>query len=91
VLGEEAFVLRFFADDAADDRLLVVNLGRDLPLATVAEPLLAPPEAHRWEIRWASEHPRYGGCGMPALAGDESWRLAGHTAVVLRPTQRTSG
>ncbi len=91
VLGDEAFVLRFFADDDADDRLLIVNLGRDLPLATVAEPLLAPPEAHRWEIRWASEHPRYGGCGMPALAEDESWRLAGHTAVVLRPTPRTSG
>jgi maltooligosyltrehalose trehalohydrolase len=90
VLGAEAFVLRFFAEAAADDRLLVVNLGRDLPLATVAEPLLAPPEDHRWEVRWASEHPRYGGCGMPALAGDESWRLAGQSAVVLRPTRRTA-
>jgi hypothetical protein len=27
---------------------------------------------------------------MPALAGDESWRLAGHTAVVLRPTPRAA-
>jgi maltooligosyltrehalose trehalohydrolase len=90
VLAEDAFVLRFFADDAADDRLLVVNLGRDVPMATVAEPLLAPPEQHRWEVRWASEHPRYGGCGIPALAGDESWRLAGHTAVVLRPTPRAA-
>jgi maltooligosyltrehalose trehalohydrolase len=90
VLGPEAFVLRFFGERSDEDRLLVVNLGRDLPLATVAEPLLAPPQGHRWEVRWTSEHPRYGGCGLPALAVDESWRLAGHTAVVLRPTSRAA-
>ena len=32
VLGAEAFVLRFFGDERADDRLLLVNLGRDLHL-----------------------------------------------------------
>ena len=31
VLGPEAFLLRFF-DASGDDRLLVVNLGRDLHL-----------------------------------------------------------
>ncbi len=90
VLGPEAFVLRFFGERSEEERLLVVNLGRDLPLATVAEPLLAPPQGHRWEVRWTSEHPRYGGCGLPALAVDESWRLAGHAAVVLRPTSRAA-
>jgi hypothetical protein len=42
VLGPEAFVLRFFGGTDRD-RLLVVNFGRDLHLAPVAEPLLAPP------------------------------------------------
>ena len=44
VLGTEALVLRFFgAGLDPEDRLLCVNLGRDLDLAGVAEPLLAPP------------------------------------------------
>lgn len=43
VLSASAFVLRFFADDDRD-RLLVVNLGRDLHLHPAPEPLLAPPE-----------------------------------------------
>ena len=30
------------------DRLLIVNLGRDLRFASVAEPLLAPPAGQRW-------------------------------------------
>jgi maltooligosyltrehalose trehalohydrolase len=90
VLGPEAFVLRFFGERSEEDRLLVVNLGRDLPLATVAEPLLASPQGHRWEVRWTSEHPRYGGCGLPPLAVDESWRLIGHTSVILRPTSRAA-
>jgi hypothetical protein len=43
VLGDEAFVLRFFGRDG-DDRLLLVNLGRDLRLDPVPELLLAPLE-----------------------------------------------
>src|SRR5260221_5131058 len=39
-LGEHAWLLRLFAEGA--DRLLVVNLGRDLTLAPMPEPLLAP-------------------------------------------------
>ena len=42
VLAPEAFVLRFFGTHH-DDRLLVVNLGRDLHLNPAPEPLLAPP------------------------------------------------
>ena len=38
VLGDEAFALRFFADDESLDRLLVVNFGRDLPLARAPNP-----------------------------------------------------
>src|SRR5262249_19677928 len=44
VLGLHAFVLRFFDSRGGDDRLLLVNIGNDLPLSPVPEPLLAEPE-----------------------------------------------
>jgi maltooligosyltrehalose trehalohydrolase len=64
VLAPHAFVLRFFATDGAD-RLLIVNLGRDLHYNPAPEPLLAPPEGQTWGIHWSSEDPRYGGQGTP--------------------------
>jgi maltooligosyltrehalose trehalohydrolase len=63
VLGSEAFLLRF------DDRLLIVNLGRDLLLHSPNEPLLAPPPGRRWQLLWSSESPQYGGSGTPPLEG----------------------
>ena len=89
VLGPEAFVLRFFGE-ADDDRLLVVNLGADLPLDVMPEPLLAPPEAARWAIAWSSSHPRYGGCGAAPFDPDGPWRLPAQAALVLRPAPRSS-
>jgi maltooligosyltrehalose trehalohydrolase len=84
VLAAEAFLIRFF-NEKNGDRLLLVNLGADLHLQTAPEPLLAPPEAQRWEILWSSEHPRYGGSGTAALETDAGWRIPGHAAVVLLP------
>ena len=84
VLGAEAFVLRFFAPDD-DDRLLVVNLGRDLHAWPSPEPLLAPPAGTRWAALWSSEDPRYGGPGASDLETREGWRIPGHAASVLRP------
>jgi maltooligosyltrehalose trehalohydrolase len=84
VLAEEAFVIRFFAaDDEASDRLLIVNLGRDVVLSPAPEPLLAPPPGGAWKALWSSEDPKYGGCGTPPLAADSAWRLPGHAAVLL--------
>ncbi|MFC5305878.1 malto-oligosyltrehalose trehalohydrolase [Azospirillum picis] len=94
VLGEEAFVLRFFGEggdgDHPGDRLLLVNLGRDLPLPALPEPLLAPrPDADgggAWTVLWSSEEPVYGGCGTaPVEQPDGTWRLPGHAALVLGP------
>jgi maltooligosyltrehalose trehalohydrolase len=87
VLAAEAFVVRFFGDKAGD-RLLVVNLGRDLDLTHAPEPLLAPPEGRRWEVLWTSEDPRYGGHGAALFDADENWRLPGHAAAVLIPKAR---
>jgi maltooligosyltrehalose trehalohydrolase len=84
VLGSEAFALRFFAEaPAIGDRLLLVNLGRDLHLDVVPEPLLAPPENMSWSLLWSSEAPPYGGCGTPPVETEAGWRLPGHAAVVL--------
>jgi maltooligosyltrehalose trehalohydrolase len=83
VLGSEAFVLRYFG--GGQDRLLVVNLGRDLRLDPAPEPLLAPPEGASWAVLWSSEDLRYGGLGTPPLESPENWRLPGQAAVLLAP------
>jgi maltooligosyltrehalose trehalohydrolase len=84
VLAAHAFVLRFFAEDGAD-RLLLVNLGRDVHLDPAPEPLLAPPEGKPWSLLWSSEDIRYGGCGTPAIETDENWCIPGESAVALAP------
>jgi maltooligosyltrehalose trehalohydrolase len=88
VLGAEAFVVRLFGE-AGHDRLLVVNLGPDLRLDVLPEPLLAPPDDARWELAWSSEHPRYGGGGVAAFDSDGPWRVPAQSALVLRPAPRT--
>ncbi len=97
VLTTRCFALRYFGPDM-DDRLLIVNLGCDLHLASVPEPLLAPPSLprspsgtnascvnRRWKTLWSSEDPRYGGFGTPDLDTDDEWRIPGESAVVLAP------
>jgi maltooligosyltrehalose trehalohydrolase len=91
VLGEHVFALRYFGQAAGrpgDDRLLILNLDADLHLTVAPEPLLAPPAGKRWELAWSSEFPRYGGTGaVPLESPDESWRIPGRTASVLRPRE----
>jgi maltooligosyltrehalose trehalohydrolase len=71
------------------DRLLLINLGRDLDLTPVPEPLLAPLTGQRWEVLWSSEDPRYGGSGAPPPEDEEGcWRVAGQSATVLRLVSR---
>jgi maltooligosyltrehalose trehalohydrolase len=84
VLSHDAFVLRYFAG-GTDERLVLVNLGRDLLFAPAPEPLLGPPAGMRWMIRWSSEHPRYGGGGTPPVETEEGWRIPGASAIVLAP------
>ena len=90
VLGAEALVLRFFGPrgteiDGVDDRLLLVNLGRDLKAQIVPEPLLAPPVGCIWETAFSTEDARYGGGGTGPVETDTGWHIPGHAAVVLRP------
>lgn len=84
VLSPDAFVLRFFGPGGHhDDRLLLVNLGRDLPLRVAPEPLLAPPAGLGWEAIWSSEDPSYDGGGTPPVVTGDGIRIPGEAAVVL--------
>jgi maltooligosyltrehalose trehalohydrolase len=82
VLGPETLVLRFFSLGEGD-RLLLANLGADLFLRHVSEPLLANMEGCVWDLIWSSESPRYGGNGTPPLQTEQGWRIPGHATVVF--------
>jgi maltooligosyltrehalose trehalohydrolase len=84
VLAGEAFVLRFFDSLGEEDRLLLVNLGRDLQPAIMPEPLLAPPAGCGWKLLWSSEAPRYGGRGAIEAETTEGWTLPAESAVALK-------
>lgn len=82
VLSDRAFVLRYFSE-MHGDRLMLVNLGIDLHLDPIPEPLLAPMAGGSWRVVFSSEDPRYGGTGTVAPDTHENWRVAGHSAIVL--------
>ena len=83
VLGNDAWVLRYSGDHGSGDLLLIVNLGVDQRQGTIAEPLLAPVDERGWRLRWSSEHPDYGGTGIPEPVTDGVWQIPGHAAIVL--------
>jgi maltooligosyltrehalose trehalohydrolase len=83
VLASDCFLLRYFGEP--DDRLLIINLGRDLHLDPAPEPLLAPPAGKQWSLVWSSEAVAYGGSGTAELDTEENWRIPAHSAVVLAP------
>ncbi|HTJ23683.1 MAG TPA: malto-oligosyltrehalose trehalohydrolase [Gemmatimonadaceae bacterium] len=87
VLNEHAFVVRYFGQTSADDRLLLVNLGPRAHLDPMAEPLLAPGCSGRhWAVALSSESPTYGGWGTPAVdTVDDGWWLPAECSVFLRP------
>jgi maltooligosyltrehalose trehalohydrolase len=90
VLSPEAFVLRFFSPDYTEDRLLVVNLGRDLLLNPSPEPLLGPPPDKRWNILWSSEAVKYLGNGTAPVDSELNWIIPAQCALVLLPLPLSS-
>ena len=83
-LGEHAFVLRWF-DDVHGDRLLVVNLDRQINEVALAEPLLAPQLGCDWVLVWTSNALDYGGTGgIAPLDPDGRWNLSANYAALLR-------
>jgi maltooligosyltrehalose trehalohydrolase len=84
VLGPDALVLRYFGGDDGD-RLVVVNLGRQMEGDPAPEPLLAPPDGGSWRECFNSEDVRYGGAGAPPLNLERGFGLPAECALVLAP------
>jgi maltooligosyltrehalose trehalohydrolase len=82
VLADEAFALRYF-NGGGEDRLIIVNFGRQLGLSPAPEPLLAPPYEREWVLIWSSEDIAYGGEGTLPTEPASGWRIPGHAALVF--------
>jgi maltooligosyltrehalose trehalohydrolase len=90
VIGERAFVLRYFGA-AGDDRLLVVNFDGRLHADPFAEPLVVAPGCAPWRTLFSTESPQYGGWGSPPLeTTDDGWWIPAESAVLLAPTDATT-
>lgn len=88
-LSESSFVLRYLTG-TGEDRLLVVNLGNDMPMFPAAEPLVAPPRGREWAVEWSSESIAYGGSGSPRFRPDITWTIPARTSVLYCPVQTKS-
>ena len=86
VLNDEAFALRVFGQEAGD-RLIVVNLGRQLHWKTISDPLFAPPEAASWQKLWSSNDAAYGGEGTPPLESERGIDIPAECTIVLAPSE----
>lgn len=82
VLGPEAFLLRYFLDDDGD-RILLVNLGRELRLSTIPQPLLGCVDDQAWQVLVSTENPAYGGSGVGPLETDQGWQIPAESALFL--------
>ena len=89
ILTPEALLMRYFADRPEDNRLLLVNLGHDLPVRSIPDPLSAPPPGLEWHQIWSSEDPVYGGYGRREVDLAERFTLPGEAAILfgLRPAR----
>jgi len=88
ILGRDAFMLRYFSDQDGD-RALIINLGSDLVLEPISEPLMAPPVESDWESLWSSEAAEYGGQGAAQPAGPDQWFIPGESALLFRALKQT--
>lgn len=86
VIGDHAFVLRFFAP--GEDRLLLVNLGIDTFIAAAPEPLLAPLPGMDWRVLWSSEDPGYGGSGGLSEESADGWSTIGKSTCFFAGSSR---
>ena len=80
VISAEVLALRY------EQRLIIVNLGAEIRMEIIPEPLLAPPLDRRWELRWSSDSPEYGGPGIIPIETKGTWIVPAHAAIVMNPT-----
>jgi maltooligosyltrehalose trehalohydrolase len=82
ILTLHSFILRWF-DAEHGDRLLLINLGAELPSRPHPEPLLASPLGKQWSMLWSSEHPDYGGSGAINPLSATGWHVPAESAVLF--------
>jgi len=87
VLNDRGFVLRYLTG-GDQDRLLIVNLGNDMPVSPAPEPLLAPPPGKEWGLEWMSESINYGGGGFATFEPDDGWTLPAQSAALYRAVEK---
>jgi maltooligosyltrehalose trehalohydrolase len=83
VLDTYVFAIRYFGE-RGNDRLLIVNLGRDFEYNPIPEPLLAPSHRGDWELMWSSDDPSYGGPGIIPANQESGWILSAQSAHLFR-------
>lgn len=83
VVGQSAFLLRYFAKTSSQDRLLIVNMGNDLLLDPNPYPLSAPPKGCEWKEIIGSEDPSFGGNSTFSLKMKEIVAIPGHAAFFV--------
>ena len=88
VMTRSMFLLRYFADEPDDQRLLIVNLGSDAALTTNADPLLAPPAGRQWTLEWSSEDFGYGGSGVRPVDMHSRMTISANCALFFRPENK---
>jgi maltooligosyltrehalose trehalohydrolase len=81
VLSPDAFVIRYFGNRS--DRLLLINLGKDLSLSICPQPLLAPLSKSSWKFMWSSEEVIYGGRGTVEAFKRNYWNIPAHCTQVF--------
>ncbi len=83
VLDTLVFAIRYFGKNG-DDRLLIINLGKDFEYNPIPEPLLAPSSRGGWELMWSSENPSYGGTGIVPPNQKHGWVLPAQSAHLFK-------
>jgi maltooligosyltrehalose trehalohydrolase len=81
-LTADVVLLRY--SSGADERLILVNLGRRTTLR-MNHPLLAPASRQvQWTMIWCSERAVYGGSGVAPLPPEGMWTLQANCAWLFR-------
>ena len=87
VLSTFVFAIRYFGK-GGNDRLLLINLGRDFEYNPIPEPLLAPSFRGAWELIWSSDDPCYGGSGIVPPNQEKGWMLSAQSAHLFKSVSK---
>ncbi|MBN1603288.1 MAG: DUF3459 domain-containing protein [Chitinispirillaceae bacterium] len=88
IISENLLCIRYCGNNDNEDRLVLCNLGIDITLSSIPEPLIAPPEGYSWKLTWYSENTLYGGNGFQEPLQDDKYCLAGKSLYYFATENR---